>query len=176
MMQSHFRLALLASALACNIPACADVKKETTRATSWESIEASCDAETQEAISRAQDTGLPGLAIGLKEWANKWAPTARNEDEAFSKAIAQGNVVVDFFASWCGPCQRYAPEFAKTATKFQNILFLKVNIEQHRSVTSKYGVRGIPTTLFFKDGNMVHREVGAKTEAELSVKINQVFK
>ncbi len=176
-MQSRFRLALLASVLACNVPTLVHTKdEEVTRATSWESIEASCDAATQEAISRAQDTGLPGIAIGLKEWATKWAPTARNEEEAFNKAIAQGNVVVDFFASWCGPCQRYAPEFAKAATKFQNTLFLKVNIEQYRSITSKYGVRGIPTTLFFKDGKVAHRETGLKTENELGIKITQIFK
>jgi thioredoxin 2 len=85
-----------------------------------------------------------------------------NTDE-FHKIIRSSDkpVVVDFWASWCGPCKMYGPEFEKASLKNHNAVFLKINTEEENQLAGQLGIRGIPTTVIFRDGKESFRQSGA---------------
>ena len=86
-------------------------------------------------------------------------------------------VVVDFYASWCGPCKQMAPIFDELGRELQAThKLVKVNIDDDRDLAIKYGVSSIPTILFFKDGNMVGRETGFMSKDALTDKIEELYK
>jgi len=70
-------------------------------------------------------------------------------------------VVVDFWASWCGPCKMYGPEFEKASLQNTDAIFLKVNTEKNPAISQKLGIRGIPLTVVFKNGREFKRQPGA---------------
>lgn len=70
-------------------------------------------------------------------------------------------VIVDFWASWCGPCKVYGPTFEEASTKTDKAIFLKVSTEQCPELSQKLNILGIPATLIFKDGVEVTRQSGA---------------
>lgn len=97
-----------------------------------------------------------------------------DSDETFEPAVdkAQGQLVfVDFFAHWCGPCRRVAPIFDKWSTMFQDVTFLKVNIDECPGTASQYQVKGIPHFIFIKDGIQIDHLVGADV-VQLETKLN----
>ena len=77
---------------------------------------------------------------------------------------AKGVVLVDFWASWCGPCMMMAPVFDKVSQKYPQIKFCKVNTEQSMEKAGQLGVTGIPCIIVFKDGQEVERLVGFQPE------------
>lgn len=74
-----------------------------------------------------------------------------------------GLVVVDFWATWCGPCRMMGPVYDKVAEKNDNAEFLKLEIDKNEDVGATYAIRSIPTFLFFKDGKEVDRLTGMQT-------------
>jgi len=93
--------------------------------------------------------------------------------ETFSKIIAKGPVVVDFWAPWCGPCRMMAPIFDKLSAEFKGKLeFAKLNVEEHGAAASPFGVSAIPCLIVFKNGKEVARIVGALPEPALKAKLN----
>ncbi|KAK8953233.1 Thioredoxin H1 [Platanthera guangdongensis] len=78
--------------------------------------------------------------------------------------------VVDFTATWCGPCRMIAPIFADLAKKFPNVLFLKVDVDELKSVAQDWAIEAMPTFIFLKDGTIVDKIVGAQRD-ELPRKI-----
>lgn len=78
---------------------------------------------------------------------------------------AKGTVLVDFFATWCGPCKMLSPVLEKVAEKHPDVKVVKVDVDQASDLASQYGVMGVPTMIVFKDGQIVNKAVGYKSEA-----------
>ena len=78
-------------------------------------------------------------------------------------------VLVDFWAEWCGPCVQIAPALEELANEYKDSLtVVKVNIDENPETPAKYGVRGIPTLILFKDGEIAATKVGAAPKRQLS--------
>ena len=84
----------------------------------------------------------------------------------FDSAIAQDKlVVVDFYATWCGPCKMIAPLLEKFQNEYSNIKFLKIDVDQLGSLAQEYNVSSMPTLILFKNGEEVNRVIGANPAA-----------
>ena len=81
--------------------------------------------------------------------------------EKFEELIqSEKPVLVDFFATWCGPCKMLSPTLDEASMSYPHISFIKINIDDCDEVAMQFGVYAIPTVLFFKNGTLVHRFTG----------------
>jgi len=85
-------------------------------------------------------------------------------------------VLVDFWAEWCSPCKQLAPALEDASNDLQDkIEVFKINIDENPETPSRYSVRGVPTILFFKNGELVNRQVGVLPKSKLYEKIEDVY-
>jgi len=94
----------------------------------------------------------------------------------FDSTIANGVTLVDFWAPWCGPCRMIAPIIEELAEDFEGkATIAKVNTDEEQDIAIKYGIRSIPTLLFFKDGEMVDQMIGAAGKEVIADKIDALL-
>ena len=83
-------------------------------------------------------------------------------------------VLVDFFATWCGPCKMIAPILDEVSQAYKDKLQIaKMNVDENRDIPAKFGIRGIPTLMLFKGGQLAATKVGAMSKAQLTAFIDQ---
>ena len=98
-------------------------------------------------------------------------------DANFAETIGGGMpVMVDFWATWCGPCRMIAPLVEELASEYDGkVVIGKCNVDENQEVPMKYGIRNIPTLLFFKNGELVDRMVGAASKADIAKKLDTLL-
>ncbi len=97
-----------------------------------------------------------------------------NENK-FDSFVSNGNVIVDFYADWCGPCKIMAPHFQKASEEIKNVKFAKVDVDSESELAGRYDVMSIPTTIFFKDGEIVDRHTGALDISNIKKMVEENF-
>jgi thioredoxin len=104
----------------------------------------------------------------LSEMTSKEPEILELDDMNFDKAVVgETPVIVDFWATWCGPCQFMRPIFTRLAKKYKTIRFARVNVDDAQGVSQRYGVYAIPTFIVFKNGKPIDKAVGAVGEPGL---------
>ena len=96
-------------------------------------------------------------------------------DDSFQNEVLESAepVLVDYWAEWCGPCKMIAPILTEIATEYQGkVKVAKLNIDDNPQTPPKYGIRGIPTLMLFKDGNVEATKVGALSKSQLTAFID----
>lgn len=91
----------------------------------------------------------------------------------FDSEIKDGVVVVDFWAPWCGPCRMVAPVIEELASQYEGkAKICKVNTDENQDIAAKFGIRSIPTIMFFKNGQQVDTIIGAAAKQQFEQKID----
>jgi thioredoxin 1 len=99
-------------------------------------------------------------------------------NDTFDQEVIKAStvVMVDFWATWCGPCKIVAPVVEELAKEYEGkAKFTKVNTDENADLATKYNIRGIPTLIFFKDGEVKDQIVGAVPKAQLKSKIDSLI-
>ncbi len=97
-------------------------------------------------------------------------------DASFESDVlkASSPVLVDYWAEWCGPCKMIAPILDEVATSYEGKLQVaKMNVDENREIPAKFGIRGIPTLMIFKDGQLADTKVGAMSKSQLTAFIEK---
>lgn len=92
----------------------------------------------------------------------------------FDNTVANGLVLVDFWATWCGPCKMLAPTIDAIATEYKDrVVVGKVDVDESEAIARRFGIMSIPTLFLFKDGEVVEKLVGYRLKTELEQLLNK---
>jgi thioredoxin 1 len=96
-------------------------------------------------------------------------------DDSFEEFVAKNKIaVIDCWAAWCGPCNMLSPVVEQLAGEYINITFGKLNVDENRKVPMKFGIMSIPTLLYFKDGKLADKTLGALPRKMLEGKLQRL--
>lgn len=99
-------------------------------------------------------------------------------DTTFAKEVLESGkpAMVDFWATWCGPCRMVAPTVEELANEYgEQVVIAKVDVDNNQEVAAEFGIRNIPTLLFFKDGKVVDKVVGVAPKSQLEQKLKAIM-
>lgn len=131
----------------------------------------------KEVISLGGTLRIQPLTLGRVYYFDEIIKRHTHLDEAFSEIIDRSfypNVIIDFYADWCGPCKALGNLLHDISAKNRSVLIVKVNIEHFPTIAQQFDVRTLPTLLFFKNGSLVKRIKGFNKK-ELLRTINDIF-
>ena len=99
-------------------------------------------------------------------------------DSNFDDLLAQGKpMVVDFWATWCGPCKKIGPYIEELAQQYADqVIIGKVDVDENDGLAIRFGIRSIPTVLFFRNGEVTDKQIGAAPKAAFEAKIQSLLK
>ena len=99
-------------------------------------------------------------------------------DSNFDDLLAQGKpMVVDFWATWCGPCKKIGPYIEELAQQYADqVIIGKVDVDENDGLAIRFGIRNIPTVLFFRNGELTDKQIGAAPKAAFEAKIQSLLK
>jgi thioredoxin 1 len=96
-------------------------------------------------------------------------------DDSFEEFVAKNKIaVIDCWAAWCGPCNMLSPIVEQLAGEYTTITFGKLNVDQNRKVPMKFGIMSIPTLLYFKDGKLADKTLGALPKKMLEGRLQRL--
>lgn len=95
------------------------------------------------------------------------------KNESLDDLTKEGMVVIDFFATWCGPCQMLGPVLEDVAAKREDVKIIKVDVDEHQELAMKHGVMSVPTLVLFKDNKEVAKQSGFMNEDALNEWVDQ---
>lgn len=96
------------------------------------------------------------------------------KENEFNDKIKEGKVLVDCYATWCGPCRMLSPIIDELATNMEDTHFYKLDVDEAESICKDYGIMSIPALLLFKDGKLITKSVGLKQIDELEEMLNDL--
>ena len=96
-----------------------------------------------------------------------------NSREEFEASVKEGLVLVDFFATWCGPCKMLSPLLEQVADERNDVTILKIDVDEVSDVAAQFGIQAIPTLILFKNGQQVDKRMGYQNKNQLLAFINQ---
>lgn len=99
------------------------------------------------------------------------------KDANYEELAASGKpLVIDFWATWCGPCKKIAPDVEALAEQYKDqVIIGKCDVDENEELPGQFGVRNIPTLLFIKNGEIIDKQVGAATKSQLEEKVKKLL-